>query len=159
MDVGKHDRLQNHAILIVRQPSSQDDAVAIASAVPSWAGFLGSVTGMNMRGISVGEMGSSSSDETYAGLPMIFLVREVLRRSKTLDEAVAIFRVGPRTCGYNYLVGSGRERKAVAIEVTRNHFFVATMGDAKENVAPHFAMPDIRQVSFASSTDLRFCGC
>ena len=47
---------------------------------------------LNLRGISVGEMGSNSSDEDYAGVPMIFLVREVLRRSKTLDEAVAIFQ-------------------------------------------------------------------
>ena len=137
MDVGTHDRLQNHALLIVRQPKD-----GIPNAVPTWAGFLGSVTGLNLRGISVGEMGSNSSDESYAGVPMIFLVREVLRRSKTLDEAVSVFRKGPRTCGFNFIVGSGRELKAVALEVTRNHFFVSGMGDEKENVAPHSALPD-----------------
>ncbi|MHC4079280.1 MAG: C45 family autoproteolytic acyltransferase/hydrolase, partial [Planctomycetota bacterium] len=137
LDVGTKDRLQNHALLIVRQPKD-----GIANAVPAWAGFLGSVTGLNLRGISVGEMGSNSSDEDYAGVPMIFLVREVLRRSKTLDEAVAVFRKGPRTCGFNFIVGSGRERSAVALEVTRSHFFVSGMGDKNENVAPHSAMPD-----------------
>ncbi len=137
LDVGEHDRLQNHALLIVRQP---DDG--IANAVPAWAGFLGSVTGLNMRGISIGEMGSNSDDESYAGVPMIFLVREVLRRGKTLDEAVGIIRKGPRTCGFNFIVDSGQERNAVAIEVTRSHFFMSGMGDKKENVAPHSAMPD-----------------
>jgi len=137
LDLGSDDRLQNHAVLIIRQPKD-----GIANAVPAWGGFLGSVTGLNLRGISVGEMGSNSSDESYAGIPMIFLIREVLRRSNTLDEAVSIFRKGPRTCGFNYIVGSGQELNAVALEVTRNHFFVSGMGDEKENVAPHSALPD-----------------
>lgn len=137
LDIGTQDRLQNHAVLIVRHPND-----GIPNAVPAWAGFLGSVTGQNLKGISVGEMGSNSSDETYAGIPMIFLVREVLRRSDTLDEAVTIFQKGPRTCGFNFIVGSGRELKAVALEVTRNDCLVFGMGDAKENVAPHFALPD-----------------
>ena len=137
LDIGVEDRIQNHALLIVRRPSG-----GIPNAVPAWAGFLGAVTGMNSAGISVGEKGSESNDESYAGMPMIFTVREVLRRTRTLDEAVAVFQKGPRTCGFNFIVGSGSERKAVAIEVTRNHFFLSGFGDPVENVPPHQTMPD-----------------
>jgi isopenicillin-N N-acyltransferase like protein len=150
LDLGADDRLQNHAVLIVREPKD-----GIANAVPAWAGFLGAVTGQNLRGISVGEMGSKSSDESYDGMAMIFLLREVLHRSNTLDEAVSIFRKGPRTCGYNFIVGSGRELSAVALEVTRNQISVFGMGDAKENVAPHSALPDaVRRTNHFVSKDL-----
>lgn len=138
LDIGVTDRMQNHALLIVRQPDG-----ALASAVPAWAGFLGSVTGINTAGITIGEMGSASRDEDYAGIPMIFMVREALRRARTLEQALEVFRRGPRTCGFNFIIGSGDERKAVALEVTRGQVFVAGLGDPAENVAPHTAMADM----------------
>ena len=137
LDMGITDRIQNHALLIVRVPAD-----GIPSAVPAWAGFLGAVTGMNLSGISIGEKGSSSRDESYDGMPMIFTVREALRRGSTLEQTVEIFRAGPRTCGFNYIVGSGDEGEAVALEVTRSHFAVFGFGDPAEDVAPHTALPD-----------------
>ena len=73
---------------------------------------------------------------------MIFLVREVLRRADRLQAAIDMFRRGPRTCGYNFIVGSGDERQAVAIEVTRRQMFVAGFGDPAENLPPHSALID-----------------
>jgi len=138
LDIGEEERLQNHALVIVRQP-----AEGLANAVVSWAGFLGAVTGMNTAGISIGEMGSASRNEDYAGIPMIFMVREALRTSRNLQQALDVFRLGPRTCGFNFIIGSGDEGLAVALEVTRDHFFVSGFGDAAENVGPHRAMPEM----------------
>ena len=107
------------------------------NVVPAWTGFLGAVTGMNGAGITVGEMGSSSKDESFEGVAMIFLVREVLRRATDLEAAIDVFRRGPRTCGFNFIVGSGDERRAAAIEVTRSKMFVSGLGDAAEAVPPH----------------------
>jgi predicted choloylglycine hydrolase len=150
LDIGVTSRLQNHALLIVRRPTD-----GVASAVPAWAGFLGAVTGLNTEGIGIGEMGSGSSDEDYAGLPMIFMVRVALDRARTLEEAVQVFRKGPRTCGYNFIVSSGEEKDAVALEVTRSRFAVFPMGSPKEDVAPHFAMPDaVRRVNHFVDKDL-----
>ncbi len=138
LDIGVESRLQNHALLIVRQPDG-----GLGNAVPAWAGFLGSVTGMNVAGISIGEMGSASRDEEFTGLPMIFMVRRALRQARTLEAALEVFRRGPRTCGFNFIVGSGDEGKAVALEVTRNQLFVSGFGDPAENIAPHTALPDM----------------
>ena len=137
LNIGVEDRMQNHALVIARFPTNGK-----ANVVPAWAGFLGAVTGMNEAGISVGEKGSASDDESFDGMPMIFIVREVLRRSGTLAEAVEILRKGPRTCGFNFIVGSGDERLATAVEVTRNHFYLSGMGDDAENIPPHRALPD-----------------
>lgn len=138
LDIGVDSRLQSHALLIVRQ-----DEDGIPSVVPSWAGVLGAVTGMNGAGIAIGEMGSQCKDEDQHGIPMIFQVREVLRRATTLAQAVAVFREGPQTCGYHFVVSSGDEREAVALEVSRSHFAVFRMGDANENQEPHTALKDV----------------
>ena len=138
LDIGTSTRIQNHAVLIVREPED-----GLPHAVPSWAGFLGAVTGLNGAGISVGEMGSHCKDEDHRGVPMVFQVQEVLRRATTLAEAVAVFHKGPSTAGYHFVIGSGDERDAAAVEVTRRQFQLFELGDPRENIAPHTALPDL----------------
>ncbi len=137
LDVGVGDRIQNHAVLIVRIPED-----GIAHAVPAWAGFVGGVTGINAAGISIGEKGSDSRDEAFTGFPMIFLVREALHAAKSLDAAIATFERGPRTCGYCYVIGSGDERLAACIESTRSQFFVSRSDDDAEAIPPHTRLVD-----------------
>ena len=60
----------------------------------TYAGFIGSVTGMNAKKISVGEMGGRGLGH-WDGVPMAFLVRMALEEANTLDEAVAVFRDHP----------------------------------------------------------------
>jgi dienelactone hydrolase/predicted choloylglycine hydrolase len=128
--------VQENALIVVYEPVDGHPYVVIG-----WAGFLGCVSGMNAKGISIGEMGSSSKDENYAGIPMIFLLREALRQGGTLEEALAVFRKGPRTCGYNFIVADGKQRDARALEVTRHHIQEFAPGDPAENIAPHTALP------------------
>lgn len=143
LDIGRGKRVQDNALLIICEP---DDGHA--HAIVGWAGCAGCVSGMNAKGISIGEMGSSSSDESYAGIPMIFLVREALRQGGTLEEALAVFRKGPRTCGYNFIVADGKIPDARAIEVTRNHMQEFAPGDKAEDLAPHCALPHcVRRVN------------
>jgi hypothetical protein len=138
LNLGTTTRLQNHAVLVVRVPKD-----GVASAVPAWAGFVGAVTGLNEKGVSIGEMGSSSKDEAYDGVPMVFLLRDALQRGRNLGEAVGVFQDARRTCGFNFIVASGDERKAVVVEVTRSKWFLSGMDDPAEDVAPHERMKDI----------------
>jgi predicted choloylglycine hydrolase len=137
LDIGASSVAQEHALLLVHQPPD-----APATATLAWAGFVGCVSGMNDAGISVGEMGSRSDDETWDGLPMVFLVREALRE-RTLDGALRAFRGAPRTCGFNFIVADGRARAAAAVEMNRSRVAVFRAGDAAEDVAPHRALPDV----------------
>ena len=87
-------------------------------------------------------------DESFAGIPMIFLIREALRQGGTLEEALQVFRKGPRTCGYNFIVADGKIPDARAIEVTRSLMLEFAPGDKAEDVGPHCALPHcVRRVN------------
>src|SRR5271165_6347513 len=92
LDYGCDWRLQEHAILTIAEPDGKIPFVNV-----TYAGFIGSVTGMNARHISIGEMGGRGLGH-WEGVPMALLVRMALEESKDLDSAVAMFRDHTRTC-------------------------------------------------------------
>ena len=91
LDYGTDWRLQDHAVLAVVEPEGKIPFVNV-----TYAGFIGSVTGMNQKSVSIGEMGGGGAGH-YAGVPMSLLVRMALEEGHDLDEAVAVFRDNPRT--------------------------------------------------------------
>jgi hypothetical protein len=120
--------LQDHAVLIVARPRGGIPFVNV-----SYAGFIGSVTGMNASHVSIGEMGGKGQGH-WDGVPMAFLVREVLQRAKTLDDAIAIFRDQPRTCQYFYVIADGKTNRAVGREGSWDKFVLVKPGEASERL-------------------------
>lgn len=114
--------LQDHAVLIVAEPEGRIPFVNI-----SYAGFIGSVTGMNAEHVSIGEMGGGGLGH-WEGRPMALIIREALETAKSLEEAIAVFRDGPRTCQYYYVVADGLANKAVGMEASWNVFDVIEAG-------------------------------
>ena len=94
----------------------------------TYAGFIGSVTGMNAKKISIGEMGGGGQGH-WDGVPMALLVRMALEEADDLDEAVAVFRDHPRTCQYFYVVADGKTGRGVGMEASWNNFAVIKMGE------------------------------
>ena len=116
--------LQDHAVVVVYEPAGRLPWVNIG-----YAGFLGSVTGMNAEHVSIGEMGGGGLGH-WNGRPMTLIVREALETAKSLEEAVAVFRDGPRTCQYYYVVADGETNEAVGMEASWNVFTVVPPGEA-----------------------------
>ncbi len=116
--------LEPNAVLIIHQP---DHGHAWANV--SYAGFVGSVTAMNEQHISIGEMGGRGEGQ-WQGKPMAQLVREIMEKASTLDEAVEIMRRGPRTCEYYYVIADGKARTAVGIAATPDKFEIVRPGEA-----------------------------
>ncbi|MEW6297853.1 MAG: C45 family peptidase [Thermodesulfobacteriota bacterium] len=85
-----------------------------------YAGFIGVISGMNRAGISVGQVGATSRDWTLRGLPMPFLLRQVLEGAKNLEDVVRVVCTARRTVGHNYIIASGSEGRAVALETTKS---------------------------------------
>jgi len=139
LDIGATVRPQTHALLHVAVPAGDDGG--IPHAIVGWAGFLGCVTGLNAAGVSVGEMGSHSRDESYDGVPMIFQLRRVLDRARSLEQAKAIWRKGPRTCGYNFIFCDEDEVCAVECNRSRIRFFAP--GDEGGDTAPHYGIEGV----------------
>ncbi|HNQ88745.1 MAG TPA: C45 family autoproteolytic acyltransferase/hydrolase [Verrucomicrobiota bacterium] len=114
--------LEPNAVVIVHQPDQGHPWVNVG-----YAGFVGSVTAMNARHISIGEMGGRG-EGNWDGKPMAQLVREVMEKASTLDEAVEIMRRGPRTCEYYYVIADGTAHRAVGIAATPDSFQVIEPG-------------------------------
>lgn len=117
-------KLQEHAVIIMAEP---DGGIPFVNV--TYAGFLGAVTGMNARQVSIGEMGGGGYGH-WNGVPMALLVREVLSSAKTLDEAIAVFKGNPRTCQYFYVVADGKTNRAVGMEASWDKVDVVNAGTA-----------------------------
>ncbi len=137
LDIGDDKTVQENAIVMVCQPDEGN-----AHAVLSWAGFIGCVSGMNAEGISIGEIGNSCRDESDSGMPMVFMLREVLRTCNALEEVIRFIEKAPRTCGFTFIVGDGKVPSACALEVSHSQMAVGLPGDKESNPPPHFPIAD-----------------
>jgi hypothetical protein len=108
--------LEQNAVVMVFQPDQGNAWVNVG-----YAGFVGSVTAMNEKHVAIGEMGGRGQGR-WDGKPMAELLREVMEKANTLDEAVEIMRKGPRTCEYYYVISDAKSNRAVGIAATPDKF-------------------------------------
>ena len=130
LDYGCDWRLQEHPILMVGKMNGKVPFLNV-----TYAGFIGSVTGMNAEKISLGEMGGRGLGK-WQGVPMAVLMRWALQEAKTLDQAVSIFRDNPRTCEYYYVIADGKSGKGVGMEAGAEVFKTVAMGETHK-LLPH----------------------
>ncbi len=122
--------LQQHALITVAQPDGQTPFITIG-----YAGFIGSVTGMNARQVAIGEMGGRG-EGNWDGMPMSFLVRKALEEADSLNQAVEIFRSTPRTCEYYYVISDGKLPDARGLACAPDRFEVVAPGQSHPQL-PH----------------------
>ena len=89
-----------------------------------YAGFTGVLTGLNEKGISIGEIGAASVDETMKGVPMPFLIKRMVQNSASLEDALEILKSSNRTRGYHYVIADATQKKALVAETTWHHLAV-----------------------------------
>lgn len=104
--------LQDMAVIMIVSPKGGSTFMNVG-----YAGFLGSVTGMNDAQITIGEMGGAGQGH-YDGMPMSFLIRDALERATTLKEAMEVFRDTPRTCEYYYVISDAKIPDARGVYAT-----------------------------------------
>ena len=101
--------LQDAAVTGVFMPDGYNSWITIG-----YAGFIGTVTAMNEKGLAVGEMGGGGVGD-WDGVPMSFLLRDIMERAATVDEALDILRNSPRTCEYYYVI-SDKSRAMAGVQ-------------------------------------------
>jgi hypothetical protein len=126
--------LEQNAVVMVLQPDQGNAWINVG-----YAGFIGSVTAMNEKHIAIGEMGGRGQGH-WDGKPMAELLREVMEKANSLDEAVEIMRKGPRTCEYYYVISDAKSKRAVGIAATPDKFETILPGQSHPQL-PH-AVPD-----------------
>jgi hypothetical protein len=122
--------LQYHAVVFILKPIG-----SYAFANIGYAGFIGSVSGMNDQKVAFGEMGGRGEGD-WDGMPMAFLMRAGMEQTSTLDEALTLFRDTPRTCEYFYVISDGKIPDARGLATTPSLFEVIEPNQLHEKL-PH----------------------
>ncbi|NLN94140.1 MAG: hypothetical protein GX130_12655 [Candidatus Hydrogenedens sp.] len=126
--------LEDTAVLALYEPEGFN---RFASA--GYAGIIGVLSGMNMEGISISQIGAVTKDSSLRGLPLEFVLRRLLEETCNLEEASELMNSVKHTVGFNYVVADGDAGDARAYETTAHHMAVFGPGDPKETV--EYAIP------------------
>lgn len=86
----------------------------IGFANVGYAAFIGSVSGMNLQAVSLGEMGGRG-EGNWDGVPMATLMRRALEECSTLKQVMQLWTDNPRTCEYYYVFADGKTNEAVGV--------------------------------------------
>ncbi|MCB0344311.1 MAG: hypothetical protein KDD66_04305 [Bdellovibrionales bacterium] len=144
LDWGLHriSKLHEFPLVTVNIPEK-----GIASANIGWVGFLGAVSGINAQGITLGEMGYGDPDnETLAGVPMIFLLRDVLSYSSNLADVRRIISSSPGTNSFGYVMTDGKTGEGELYIRDRDRFVVFKAGQEARD--KNEFLPAIADVSY-----------
>ena len=120
----------------------------------AYAGFAGSVTGMNADGIALGEMGGRGEGD-WDGMPMTALMRAALEDARTLADVKRLFAETPRTCEYYYVFSDGKDNTAVGVYATPKEILFLEQGGT------HPQLPEAFEDSVLLSAGKRYealCG-
>lgn len=120
--------IQDFPAIFVVRPAGKRAFVNVG-----WAGFIGVLTGVNEARLSIGQVGAETVDATFLGEPMAFVMRRVLERAATLDEAVETIAPASRTVGVNYVIADASVPSARVLETTHRSLRIFEADDAAEH--------------------------
>ncbi|HUE17469.1 MAG TPA: C45 family peptidase [Planctomycetaceae bacterium] len=134
LDWNMHLTAQDHPCIVIYIPHE-----GIPHANITFAGCIGANTGINAQGIVLSEMGDSPGREypyDMNGTHFTTLFRTVLYDADSLDKAVAIFKSADRIKKYHFVVGDGKNRKAVKMLAHAPDLVIWNDNDPKDELAP-----------------------
>ena len=105
----------------------------------TWAGMIGSVSGLNEKGISVTINAGKSKIPLQAKTPISLVAREILQYASSTAEAIEIAKKREVFVSESIMVGSASEHQAILIEVAPGNFGVYKVENSNELVCSnHF---------------------
>jgi hypothetical protein len=122
--------LQNHAAVMVFMPEKYNSWVSI-----SYAGFIGTVTAMNEKGLAMGEMGGKGQGK-WDGLPMSFMMRRVMEECATVEEALKLMKGSPLTCDYYYVLSDKNKNMCGVVALTGSPLEILKPGEQNKLLPP-----------------------
>jgi isopenicillin-N N-acyltransferase-like protein len=87
-------------------------------AFVTWGGFIGVVSGMNDKGLTVTINAARSRIPFDAATPVSLVAREILQYAGNIKEALAIARKREMFVSESFLIGSAADHRSVVIEKT-----------------------------------------
>jgi isopenicillin-N N-acyltransferase-like protein len=127
LDWGLHkiSKLHQYPLIAVHKP---DNGIPYANI--GWVGFLGAISGMNAQKITLGEMGyGDPPNERLEGIPMPFLLREVLLNANSLADVRRIIGESRGTNSFAYLMTDGKNGDSELYVKDMDRFLVFKPGE------------------------------
>ncbi|MBW2618650.1 MAG: hypothetical protein JRC92_07220, partial [Deltaproteobacteria bacterium] len=116
MDWSTTPEMRNNPIVMVADPSDG----GYGYLAPIYPGWITSIEGMNEKGIVVGLEVVPADSETMHGLGWHFHTNLILKYADSIEDAINIITVYPRTCGDIHQVADAKTHRAVVIEYTKD---------------------------------------
>jgi hypothetical protein len=133
-------------LVVVYRPEEGNSFLAVGQP-----GSVGFDVGMNEEELSVTALPSQSQDASLRGVPLPFLLRDVLQQAGDLPSALRILASADRTTGHNVLVGDGQRPDAQVMEYsTHLHAVFESQGDLVVRTN-HFLDETLREAQRALS--------
>jgi len=131
------DEFSKEKIILFVRPDSGFAFMSI-----SWGGFMGVVSGMNEKGLTV-TLNAAKSDIPYsAKTPVSILGREILQYASTIEEALCIARAHETFVSESFFIGSAGDHRAALIEKTPDSTVLFLPQTDRMVVTNHFLSPE-----------------
>jgi predicted choloylglycine hydrolase len=95
--------LEKHSVVIDYAPAEGRRFVAV-----TWPGLVGVLSGMNRDGVCVANLLAVSASTSMDGCPYMFLLRDVLEGSGTVEEGLAVLRKSRRTTANSIMLADAK---------------------------------------------------
>ncbi|HCL84519.1 MAG TPA: peptidase C45, partial [Chitinophagaceae bacterium] len=109
----------------------------------TWGGFIGVVSGMNEKGLTVTINAAKSDVPTGSATPVSLVAREILQYAGNISEALAIAKKRKMFVSESFLIGSAADGKAVIIEKTPDSVGLYDPGQNEIICANHFQSKEL----------------
>jgi isopenicillin-N N-acyltransferase like protein len=104
----------------------------------TWGGFIGVVSGMNEKGLTVTINAAKSDIPSGSATPVSLVAREILQYAENISEAMEIAKKRKMFVSESFLIGSAEDNKAVIIEKTPDSIGLYDPGGNEIICANHF---------------------
>src|SRR5450432_906990 len=109
----------------------------------TWGGFIGVVSGMNEKGLTVTINAAKSDMPSGSATPVSLVAREILQYAENIPQALAIAKKRKMFVSESFLIGSAAEGKAVILEKTPDSVGLYDPGKNQIICANHFQSPEL----------------
>ena len=140
LDYEVHAEIQRYPTIVVHVPDKGHPFANIG-----WAGIVGAISGISSAAIAISEIGDDydAKNDTFDGMPFVYMLRDILQFDRTLEEAIDRVRRTPRTTSIMYAIGDGKFGQVRALQTSRTLCNVFTPDNLEPLTKAHRRIPDI----------------
>ena len=109
----------------------------------TWGGMIGSVSGMNEKGITVTINAGKSKMPFVAKTPISLVAREILQYAENTEDAIKIAKKREVFVSEAIMVGSASEKKAILIEVSPHNLGVYEVENSSQLICSNQFQSDV----------------